>query len=202
MTSWKDRKTEIKNVFDHDPLNTIPMIEGVDEPFKAMHERIKEEFDRNVCGNITIIDPYFLSSDVGLIVHMFASMKGRSVRIITKLADPGVLCSECNALEELPNKKEREKRFQQVIKEIEDKKLFFEFKVFITNKKIHDRYFISDDIDKNSPCFSLGTSINMLFKSYTNILRVKDMPLKRQISKLASICIEDSFEITGVEDDQ
>ena len=185
MSSWKDRKKKIKAVIDYDPLITIPMMEGSDVSLTAMQERIRGEFDRKKCENITIIDQYFLPTDIEFIIHTFASLRGRKLRIITKLADP----------ENRGQTEKHEENFKDAIKEIERKKIFSEFRVYKTNRPIHDRYFISEDIDANSPCFSLGTSVNMLFDKYSCLLKIENNSFKRQVKKLANICLQDCYEI-------
>jgi len=191
MSNWKERRKKIKSSIDYDPLITIPMIEGSEVSCLAMQERIRGEFDREKCKNITIIDQYFLPKDIDFIIHTFASLQGRNIRIITKLED-----ANNNG-----QKAKNEEIFKKATEQIEEKGIFSEFKVYKTDTPIHDRYFISDDLEGTAPCFSLGTSVNMLFDRYSCILKVENNSFKRQVKKLAAICIQNGYEIKGATDD-
>ncbi len=187
MTNWKERKRHIRKSFDYDPLITIPMMEGADVSLAMMQGRIRNEFDRQGCSSVTIIDQYFLPTDIDFIINTFASLQGRKIRIITKLADA----------QDSVQKQRNELIFKKAIAEIEQKKIFSEFNVYKTNVPMHDRYFISDDLTEKSPCFSLGTSINMLFKHYTCLLKVENNSFKRQIKRFVEVCIQNGCEIRG-----
>ena len=115
----------------------------------------------------------------------------RKIKIITKLED-AVNNSQKSKNEEI---------FKKAIEQIEKKGIFLEFKVYKTNVPIHDRYFISEDIDANSPCFSLGTSVNMLFDRYSCILKVENNSFKRQVMRLADACVQNGYEIRSMDDD-
>lgn len=168
------------------------MIEGVSSTLEVMQGRIRNEFDRQGCKRITIIDQYFLPSDIDFIIHTFASLRGRKICIITKLADPN------NG----GQKQTHESNFKEAIKQVEKKGIFSEFRIYQANIPIHDRYFISEDLSTNSPCFSLGTSINMLFQSYSSIIKIENNSFKRQIIKLADLCVQNGNEIRGQEDER
>lgn len=185
MSSWKERKTQLNSSLDYDPLITIPMIEGASSSLAVMQGRIRNEFDRLGCKRITIIDQYLLPSDMDFIIHTFASLRGRSIRVITKLADPN------NGGHKLTH----ESNFKEAIKQVETKGIFSEFRVYKANIPVHDRYFISEDLSANSPCFSLGTSVNMLFQSYSCIIKIENNSFKRQIIKLADLCVQGGNEI-------
>lgn len=190
VSSWKERKKQLSASLDYDPLTTIPMIEGVSGTLTVMQGRIRNEFDRQGCKRITIIDQYFLPSDIDFIIHTFASLRGRKIRVVTKLADP----------KNGEQKKTHESNFKEAIKQVEKKGIFSEFKVYKANIPIHDRYFISEDLSTNSPCLSLGTSINMLFQSYSCIIKIENNSFKRQILKLADLCVQGGNEIREQED--
>lgn len=185
MSSWKDRKKQLRASLDYDPLTTIPMIEGESSTLHAMQGRIRNEFDRLDCKRITIIDQYFLPSDIDFIIHTFASLRGRKLRVITKLADPN----------DSAQKQTHESNFRKAVKEIEEKGIFSEFKVYKTKIPVHDRYLISEDLSTNSPCFSLGTSINMLFNSYSCIIKIENNSFKRKVIELADLCAQSGNEI-------
>lgn len=186
MSSWSERKKKIKSELDFDPLVTIPMMEDEDIEREVIQKRIREAFDKEQCSNITIVDPYFLAQDLEFIVLTFASIAGRKVRIITKLEDPqnGV-------------KKTHEESFEAVIADIEKKGIFSGLSIYKTNVPLHDRYLISDNIHESSPCFSLGSSINMIFRNYTCLLKLNNNAFKRQVLKLIDKCILDGTEIKG-----
>ncbi|ALZ75395.1 hypothetical protein [Rheinheimera sp. F8] len=190
MNSWKERKKKLSTSLDYDPLTTIPMIEGGSDNLTVMQARIRNEFDRLDCKRITIIDQYFLPSDIDFIIHTFASLHGRKIRILTKLADP----------KNVEQKQTHESNFKEAIKQVEKKGIFSEFKIYKANIPIHDRYFISEDLSTNSPCLSLGTSINMLFQSYSCIIKIENNSFKRQVLKLADLCIQSGNEIREWED--
>lgn len=185
MNSWKERKKQLSTSLDYDPLITIPMIEMGSDNLTVMQGRIRNEFDRLDCKRITIIDQYFLPSDIDFIIHTFASLRGRKIRIVTKLADPN----------NVGQKQTHELNFKEAIKQVEKKGIFSEFKVYKASIPIHDRYFISEDLSTNSPCLSLGTSINMLFQSYSCIIKIENNSFKRQIMKLADMCAQSGNEI-------
>ncbi|MAO63641.1 MAG: hypothetical protein CL666_01440 [Balneola sp.] len=185
MSSWKDRKKQLRASLDFDPLTTIPMIEGGSCTLATMQRRIRNEFDRLECKRITIIDQYFLPSDIDFIIHTFASLQGRKIRIVTKLADPN------NG----GQKQTHESNFKKAVEEVEGKGIFSEFRVYKANIPLHDRYFISEDLSANSPCLTLGTSINMLFRNYSGIIKIENNAFKRQIIKLAELCVESGNEI-------
>lgn len=185
MSSWKERKKQLRNSLDYDPLTTVPMIEGISSALNVMQRRIGNEFDHQNCKKITIIDQYFLPSDIDFIIHTFASLPERKIRIITKLSAP----------HKGEKKQTHESNFREAINEIEKKGIFSEFKVYKTNIPIHDRYLISEELCTNSPCLSLGTSVNMLFKNYSCIIKIENNSFKRQIMKLANLCIQDGNEI-------
>ena len=190
VSSWKDRKKQLSASLDYDPLTTIPMIEGGSSTLAVMQGRIRNEFDRLDCKRITIIDQYFLPSDIDFIIHTFASLRGRKIRIVTKLADP----------KNGGQKQTHESNFKEAVKQVEEKGIFSEFKVYKANIPIHDRYFISEDLSENSPCLSLGTSVNMLFQSYSGIIKIENHSFKRQIVKLADLCVQGGNEIREQED--
>lgn len=167
------------------------MIEGNSSTLSVMQGRIKNEFDRLNCKRITIIDQYFLPSDIDFIIHTFASLQGRKIRIITKLADP----------DSKVQKTTHELNFIKAVQEVEKKGIFSEFKVYKANIPVHDRYFISEELSEDSPCFSLGTSINMLFQSYSCIIKIENTSFKRQIIKLADLCVQGGYEIKEQDDE-
>lgn len=167
------------------------MIEDTSYTLKAMQGRIRNEFDRQCSTRITIIDPYFLPDDIDFIIYTFASLRGRRIRVVTKL-------KEANSGEQ---KNMHESNFKAAIKEIQKKGIFSEFRIYKTDIAIHDRYFISDVLSTNSPCLSLGASINMLFKSYSCVIKIENNSFKRQILKLADHCIKNGTEIRDQEDE-
>lgn len=186
MSSWTERKKKIKSELDFDPLITIPMMEDKNIKREVIQKRIREVFDKEQCSNITIVDPYFLAQDLEFIVLTFASIAGRKIRIITKLED------HQNGV-----KKAHEESFEAVIVDIEKKGIFSGLSVYKTNVPLHDRYLISDNINESSPCFSLGTSINMIFKRHTCLLKLDNNSFKRQVLRLINKCILDGTKIRG-----
>src|SRR5271157_4051941 len=85
MNTWDKRRKAIERTTDFDPLTTIPMIEIGSNFSDLMTERIRTEFDRHTAMNVVLIDPFFEPLQMETVVSLFASLKGRSITIITNL---------------------------------------------------------------------------------------------------------------------
>ncbi len=182
--NWAERSESVSKSIDYDSLTTIPMLELGSEPKREMVSRIRKAFDFKEALNIVIIDPYLEPQDLELIVELFASLNGRSIEIITNLE---------NTTEQ--TKKEIEKKISPLRARIINQHIFANFTILKTNVGIHDRYIFSRDDACASLFFSLGGSLNMLFKKHSSILRIVNTTFRYQLINLAERCKGNAYEI-------
>lgn len=184
MNNWKKRTQYIESYFYKDKLTTIPQLDSsfvIDDLIKVL----SEETSQKSINKIFILDPYLATIDLPLIIKCFAEYSGRELVIITRLK-PIPKPPEEKSL----SKEEVQELFRESKKRLIDNGIFASINIYPANREFHDRYIFSTDGIDNDYFFSVGSSINSLFKGYSNIIRIRDINLKRQIIELSNLLID------------
>jgi hypothetical protein len=175
MSKWSQRRARVSDESDYDPLTSIPMLEpGYIDELKA-RQRITEEFDKQDCKNIIIIDPYLLESDIGTILDLFATQSGRHITVIT-------FFNKINTCDiKSPAKVTSASIVKNIVDDLTKKGIFSSFEVIVTDFEFHDRFFFCTDEDKDGLLVSSGGSLGMLLTKYSGLVRITNRTFRRTL---------------------
>ncbi|QIM48346.1 hypothetical protein G9Q38_03735 [Pusillimonas sp. DMV24BSW_D] len=187
MSKWAERRRTIHAESDYDPLTSIPMLEeGLFDETLA-RKRITDAFDAAHSRNIVILDPYLLSSDIALILELFATQADRNITVITHL----------NRIKgengKSPPKLEEARRLEAIVSELNQKGIFSSFEIIVTKFDFHDRFFFCTDEDKDGVLLASGGSLSMLLKSYSGLIRINNRTFRRMIAKFVQLAQSDGW---------
>jgi hypothetical protein len=181
MSKWTERRRAIEIESDYDPLTSIPMLEAKSFDEASVKRRLAEAFDTVNSRNIIILDPYLLSSDIPLILELFATQADRNITVITNLNRVNTENGKS------PRKVDEAKRLGDIVNELNNKGIFSSFQIIITKIKFHDRFIFCVDDDKEGILLASGGSLSMFLKNYSGLIRIRNRTFRRMVSKFVQI---------------
>lgn len=193
MNNWQERTTILNSYCKKDELTVIPQLDSSFDIENIINE-IRDEAQKMNVNEIYIMDPYFSPSELDFIIQCFAQYSDRKINIITRLEHiptPVIESSDDEKKTRKKAKEESEELFSRLRENLETEGIFESISIYKAKYEFHDRYiFAEDDIDKNF-FFSIGSSFNSIFKGYSNIIRITDVHLKKQVVELKNHLIKD-----------